>query len=83
MDILVPAALENQIDGRIAKLISVALIVEGANGPTTSWADHILLDRRITVAPDVLANAGGVFGWCDCLLFRVGAGYLIIFLEHR
>lgn len=60
MDILVPAALENQIDVRIANVISAKLIVEGANGPTTPEADDILHDRGVIVVPDVLANAGGV-----------------------
>jgi glutamate dehydrogenase (NAD(P)+) len=60
VDILIPAALENQIDVGIAKRITATLIVEGANGPTTPEADAILHDRGIIVVPDVLANAGGV-----------------------
>ena len=59
-DILVPAALEGQIDRDNADRIKAALIVEGANGPTTPEADAILASRGITVVPDILANAGGV-----------------------
>lgn len=62
VDILVPAALENQITEDNAHRIahSVRLIAEGANGPTTPEADRIIHDRGITMIPDVLANAGGV-----------------------
>jgi glutamate dehydrogenase (NAD(P)+) len=59
-DVLVPAALENQITARNAGELRCRLIAEGANGPTTTEADEILADRGITVLPDVLANAGGV-----------------------
>ncbi len=59
-DILIPAALENQITAENAPRIKARLIVEGANGPTTPDADSILHDRGITVIPDILANAGGV-----------------------
>ena len=60
VDVLVPAALENQISARNAGRIQARLIVEGANGPTTPDADVILEKRGITVVPDILANAGGV-----------------------
>jgi len=62
VDILLPAALENQVTGESAKRISprVKVIVEGANGPTTPEADKLIQDRRIFVIPDFLANAGGV-----------------------
>lgn len=62
VDILVPAALENQITEDNAHRIahSVRLIAEGANGPTTPEADRVIHDRGITMIPDVLANAGGV-----------------------
>jgi len=60
VDVLVPAALENQITARNAGRIQARLIVEGANGPTTPDADHILEQRGIVVVPDILANAGGV-----------------------
>jgi glutamate dehydrogenase (NAD(P)+) len=59
-DILVPAAIENQITVDNAPRVRARLIVEGANGPVTATADRILADRGITVVPDILANAGGV-----------------------
>ena len=59
-DILVPSALEGVITAENAHHIQAGLIVEGANGPTTTDADAILLERGVTVAPDILANAGGV-----------------------
>ncbi len=59
-DILVPAAMEDQITPENASRIKAKLIVEGANGPTTAEADHILNEKKILVVPDILANAGGV-----------------------
>ncbi|MFA6251773.1 MAG: Glu/Leu/Phe/Val dehydrogenase [Candidatus Paceibacterota bacterium] len=59
-DVLIPAALENQITEKNAKNIKTKLIVELANGPTTPEADDILFSRDIPVVPDILANAGGV-----------------------
>lgn len=59
-DILVPAALENQITLQNANNINARIIVEGANGPTTPGADHILCKKGVFVVPDILANAGGV-----------------------
>jgi glutamate dehydrogenase (NAD(P)+) len=59
-DILIPAALENQITEKNANKIKTKIIVEGANGPTTTAADDILHDKGILVIPDVVANAGGV-----------------------
>ncbi|MBM2833179.1 MAG: gdh 2 [Candidatus Brocadiaceae bacterium] len=59
-DVLVPAALGNQITRENAGKIKAKLIVEGANGPTTLEADQILAERKIPVVPDILANAGGV-----------------------
>lgn len=60
VDLLVPAALEDQITQDNAKNIKAKLIVEGANGPTSSNADKILNEKGIMVVPDILANAGGV-----------------------
>jgi len=59
-DVLIPAALEDQIRDDNAKNIKTKLIVELANGPTTPEADDILFARGIPVIPDILANAGGV-----------------------
>ncbi len=62
VEILIPAALENQITGDSVKRIksSVILIAEGSNGPTTPEADEVLRKSKIFVIPDFLANAGGV-----------------------
>lgn len=60
VDILIPAALENQITRANADTIKARLVVEGANGPTTPEANKALYDRGIFVVPDILANAGGV-----------------------
>ncbi len=60
IDVLVPAALQNVITEEIAHNIKAKLIVEGANGPTTAEADHILNEKGIIVVPDILANGGGV-----------------------
>nr|WP_281181248.1 Glu/Leu/Phe/Val dehydrogenase [Chloroflexus islandicus] len=70
-DVLIPAALENQLTGANAERIRAKLIVEGANGPTTPEADAILGERGILIVPDILANAGGVivsyFEWVQGL----------------
>ncbi|EFO81996.1 Glu/Leu/Phe/Val dehydrogenase [Oscillochloris trichoides DG-6] len=70
-DVLIPAALEQQITVTNAPHIRAAVIVEGANGPTTPDADQILTERGILVVPDILANAGGVivsyFEWVQGL----------------
>jgi glutamate dehydrogenase (NAD(P)+) len=60
VDVLVPAALENVITSKNASKIRAKIICEGANGPTTAGADHILDEKGIFVIPDILANAGGV-----------------------
>ena len=59
-DILIPAAIQNQITEKNAAALRCKMMVEGANGPTTLEADAILNDRNILVVPDILANAGGV-----------------------
>jgi glutamate dehydrogenase (NAD(P)+) len=70
-DVLIPAALENQITAENAPRIQASLIAEGANGPTSPEADTILDDRGILLLPDILANAGGVtvsyFEWAQAL----------------
>jgi len=60
VDLLVPAALENAIDGDLAADVRADVIVEAANGPLTPDADDILAERDVHVVPDILANAGGV-----------------------
>lgn len=60
VDVLVPAATEDVITGTNAPNIKAKLIVEGANGPTSSKADSIINEKGIMVVPDILANAGGV-----------------------
>jgi glutamate dehydrogenase (NAD(P)+) len=59
-DVLVPAALEGQLNEGNADRVRAKLVVEGANGPTTAEADEILRGRGIPVVPDIMANAGGV-----------------------
>ncbi len=70
-DILIPAALENQITTRNARNVKARLIAEAANGPTTPEADEILFDRGAFLIPDILCNAGGVtvsyFEWVQDL----------------
>ncbi len=59
-DVLIPAALENQITVANASEVKAKIVVEGANGPTTPEADMIMRNNGIFVVPDILANAGGV-----------------------
>lgn len=70
-DILIPAALENQITESNADKVQAKIIIEAANGPTTVGADAILNKKGITVVPDILSNAGGVvvsyFEWVQNL----------------
>ena len=59
-EILIPAALENQITAHNAPQVKCRILAEGANGPTTADADNILADKGVFVIPDILCNAGGV-----------------------
>ena len=73
VDVLVPAAVENQITAENAGRIRAKVVIEGANGPTTPTADAILRHNDVFLVPDVLANAGGVvvsyFEWVQDLQF--------------
>ncbi|MWV39322.1 Glu/Leu/Phe/Val dehydrogenase [Natrialba sp. INN-245] len=60
VDLLIPAALENAIDGELAEDVQADVISEAANGPLTPEADAVLEDKDVFVIPDILANAGGV-----------------------
>lgn len=60
VDIMIPAALENQITEKEAKVMDVRLVAEGANGPTTPKGEVVLKKKGVEILPDVLANAGGV-----------------------
>ncbi len=70
-DVLAPCALENQITGKNADEVQAWIVAEGANGPTTPEADHILEDKGVILIPDILCNAGGVtasyFEWVQDL----------------
>jgi glutamate dehydrogenase (NAD(P)+) len=59
-DVMIPAAIENQIDAKSAPMIKAKVVVEGANGPTTPAGERELARRGVDVMPDILANSGGV-----------------------
>ncbi|HEY8497999.1 MAG TPA: Glu/Leu/Phe/Val dehydrogenase, partial [Limnochordales bacterium] len=71
VDVLIPAAIENQITAANADRVRARMVVEGANGPTTLQAHRRLVERGVVVVPDILANAGGVvvsyFEWLQNL----------------
>jgi glutamate dehydrogenase (NAD(P)+) len=60
VDLLVPSAVEGVLHRDNAQLVRASVVVEGANGPTTTEADRVLADRGVLIVPDILANAGGV-----------------------
>lgn len=72
VDILIPAALENQITAKIARTVQAKIVAEAGNGPTTPEGSAVLYERGITVVPDLLASAGGVtvsyFEWVQNLM---------------
>jgi len=74
VDILAPSALEDQIDGDVARRVKARYVVELANGPTSTDGDLELERRNVTVLPDILANAGGVvvsyFEWLQNVSFE-------------
>lgn len=73
VDILIPAAIEGVITKDNAPRIKARIIVEGANGPLTPEADEILFKRGVFIAPDILANAGGVtMSWIEWVNNRMG-----------
>ncbi len=68
-DVLIPAALENQLTSKNAGKVQAKIVAEAANGPTVPEADKVFFEKKITVLPDILANAGGVtvsyFEWAQ------------------
>ncbi|MCR9245284.1 MAG: Glu/Leu/Phe/Val dehydrogenase [bacterium] len=78
VDVLVPAALEDQLTAANAADVKAAVVVELANGPTTAEADRILHGKGTLVVPDVLANAGGVtVSWFEWLQNRSGSYWVL------
>ncbi|MCL4511038.1 MAG: Glu/Leu/Phe/Val dehydrogenase [Bacteroidetes bacterium] len=84
IDVLVPAAKEDQITGKNASKIKAKIIVEGANGPTASKADPILDSKGILVVPDILANSGGVtVSYFEWVQDRQGYFWTLDRVNHR
>lgn len=84
VDVLIPAALENQITKDNAHTIKAKLIVEGANGPTTQEADAMLKEKGVTVIPDVLANAGGVtVSYFEWIQNKISAQWSLQEVDHK
>src|SRR5690606_22442592 len=72
-DVVIPAALGNQITGDNAFKIKAPLVAEGANGPTNNEGENILLENGIAIIPDILCNSGGVIGsYFEWLQYRIG-----------
>ncbi len=83
-EVLIPAAVENQITSRNAERIRCRILCEGANGPTTAQADRILQERGIFVVPDILANAGGVtVSYFEWVQDRIGYFWNERVVNHR
>jgi glutamate dehydrogenase (NADP+) len=83
-ELLVPAALENQITGENAKRIKAQAVLELANGPITVDGDRVLTDRNILVIPDILANAGGVtVSYFEWVQNRAGAYWPVEEVNQR
>lgn len=84
VDILIPAALENQISVVNAKKIKAPIIVELANGPITNEADAILNEKNVLVIPDILANAGGVtVSYFEWIQNKAGYYWDLAKVHHR
>jgi glutamate dehydrogenase (NAD(P)+) len=84
VDVLVPAAKEDVITRKNVSGIQAKMIVEGANGPTSSKADDIINDKGIMVVPDILANAGGVtVSYFEWVQNRIGYKWTLERINRR
>ncbi len=84
VDVLIPAALENQITTANAELVKAKYIFEVANGPITSAADKILQEKGIYVFPDILVNAGGVtVSYFEWVQNRSGLYWTLLFVNQK